>query len=78
VYKLNFTPTNLGYKVEEKLHLGGTLREKSKTTENRLTDGGEFISLMRQSAFNHRKIAGTHFCYWLSPTQGRIAAGWIS
>jgi hypothetical protein len=30
--------------------------------ENRLTDGGEAVSLRRQLLFTPRKIAGTHFC----------------
>jgi hypothetical protein len=30
--------------------------------ENRLTDGGEVVYLMRQLPFTPRKIAGIHFC----------------
>jgi hypothetical protein len=30
--------------------------------ENRLTDGDEVVSLMRQLPFTPRKIIGTHFC----------------
>jgi hypothetical protein len=30
--------------------------------DNRLTDGGEVVSLMRRPAFTARKIPGTHFC----------------
>jgi hypothetical protein len=29
--------------------------------ENRLTDGGEIVSLTRRSLFTHRKIPDTHF-----------------
>jgi hypothetical protein len=29
---------------------------------NRLTDGGEVVSLTRRPPFNPRKIPGTHFC----------------
>jgi hypothetical protein len=30
--------------------------------ENRLTDGGVVVSLMRRTHFTPRKIPGTHFC----------------
>jgi hypothetical protein len=30
--------------------------------ENRLTDGGEVVSLIRRPPFTPRKILGTHFC----------------
>jgi hypothetical protein len=30
--------------------------------DNRLTDGGKVVSLMRRSPFNPRNIPGTHFC----------------
>jgi hypothetical protein len=30
--------------------------------DNRLTDGGEVVSLMRRPPFKHRKISGTNFC----------------
>jgi hypothetical protein len=30
--------------------------------DNRLTDGGEVVSLTRRSPFIPRKIPGTHFC----------------
>jgi hypothetical protein len=29
--------------------------------DNRLTDGGEFVSLTRRQPFTPRKILGTHF-----------------
>jgi hypothetical protein len=29
---------------------------------NRLTDGGDAVSLMRRPSSTPRKIAGTHFC----------------
>jgi hypothetical protein len=38
---------------------------------NRLTDGGEVVSLRAGSALPHRKIPGTHFCQRLSQPQGR-------
>jgi hypothetical protein len=34
--------------------------------DNRLTDGGEVVSLTRRPPFPLRKITGTHFCYTLS------------
>jgi hypothetical protein len=30
--------------------------------DNQLSDGGQVVSLMRQSPFTPRKIPGTHFC----------------
>jgi hypothetical protein len=30
--------------------------------DNRLTDGGEVVSLIHQQPFTPRKIPGTHFC----------------
>jgi hypothetical protein len=30
--------------------------------DNRLTDGGEVVSLTRRRPFTPRKIPGTHFC----------------
>jgi hypothetical protein len=30
--------------------------------ENRLTDGGEVVSLLHRPPFTHRKNLGTHFC----------------
>jgi hypothetical protein len=30
--------------------------------DNRFTDGGEVVSLMRRPPFTPRKIPGTHFC----------------
>jgi hypothetical protein len=30
--------------------------------DNRLTDGGEIVNLMRRSPFTPTKIPGTHFC----------------
>jgi hypothetical protein len=30
--------------------------------DNRLTDGGEVVSLTRRPPFTTRKIVGTHFC----------------
>jgi hypothetical protein len=48
---------------------------------NRLTDGGEVVSLTRRPVVlyppSHRKIPGTHFCYSLSRPQGHSAAGRI-
>jgi hypothetical protein len=45
--------------------------------ENRLTDGGEFVSLTRWPPFTPKNIAGTHFCLRLSRPQGLSAAGRI-
>jgi hypothetical protein len=45
--------------------------------DNRLTDGGEIVSLMRQPPFTPRAIPSTPFCYGLSRTQGHSAAGKI-
>jgi hypothetical protein len=44
---------------------------------NRLTDGGEFVSLTRLLPFTPRKIPDTHFCQRLSRPQGHSAAGRI-
>jgi hypothetical protein len=46
--------------------------------ENRLTDGGEIVSLTRRPRFTRRKIPGTHFCLTLSRTQGHSTAGRIT
>jgi hypothetical protein len=43
--------------------------------DNRLTDGGEAVSLTHLSPFTPRKIPGTHFCYRLSRPQSHNAAG---
>jgi hypothetical protein len=45
--------------------------------DNRLTDGGEVVSLTRRPPFTPRKIPGTHFCQRLSRPQGHIADGRI-
>jgi hypothetical protein len=45
--------------------------------DNRLTDGGEVVSLIRRSPFTPRKIPGTRFCWRLSRPQGHSAAGRI-
>jgi hypothetical protein len=45
--------------------------------ENRFTDGGEVVRLVRQRPFIPRKIPGTHFCQRLSRPQGHSAAGRI-
>jgi hypothetical protein len=45
--------------------------------DNRLTDGGEVVSLTRQPPSTTRKITGTHFCWKLSRSQGHSAAGRI-
>jgi hypothetical protein len=44
---------------------------------NRLTDGGEVVSLTRRPPFTPRKIPGTHFYYNLSEPQGNSEAGRI-
>jgi hypothetical protein len=64
MYNFNYTPTALGYKVEGKLYLGVQEQKRLNTTDldNRLTDGGEAVSLMCQPPFTCRKIPGTHFC----------------
>jgi hypothetical protein len=41
---------------------------------NRLTDGGEVVSLTRRPPFTPRKIPGTGFCQRLSRPQGQSAA----
>jgi hypothetical protein len=43
--------------------------------DNRLTNGGEAVSLMHQPPFTPRKIPGTHFYYRLRRSQGHCAAG---
>jgi hypothetical protein len=45
--------------------------------DNRLTDGGEVISLKRLPSFTPRNIPGTHFCKKLSRPHNHIAAGRI-
>jgi hypothetical protein len=42
--------------------------------DNRLTDGGEVVSLTRRPLFTPRKIPGTHLCHRLSQPQGHSAA----
>jgi hypothetical protein len=46
--------------------------------DNRLTVGGEVVSLARRSHFTPWKIPGSHFCYRLSRPQGHSAAGSIT
>jgi hypothetical protein len=46
--------------------------------DDRLTDGGEFVSLTRRPSFTPTKIPGTHFYQRLSRTQGHSAAGRIT
>jgi hypothetical protein len=41
---------------------GCEISRLSHFLDNRLTDGGEFVSLTRQMTFTLRKIPGTHFC----------------
>jgi hypothetical protein len=50
-----------GYKVEEKLYLGVREQKMLNTTvlDNRLTDGGEGVSLTRRPPLTPRKIPGT-------------------
>jgi hypothetical protein len=43
--------------------------------DNRLTDGGEVVSLTRRPPFILRKIPGTQFCQRLSRAQNHSAAG---
>jgi hypothetical protein len=45
--------------------------------DNRHTDGGKAVSLMRRPPFTPRKIPGTHFCQKLSRHKGHNAAGRI-
>jgi hypothetical protein len=45
--------------------------------KNRLTDGGEVVSLMYRPPFTPMKIPGTYFCSKLSLLQGLRAAGRI-
>jgi hypothetical protein len=40
--------------------------------DNRLIDGGEAVSLTRQSPFTPRKIPGTQFCYRLTRPQALV------
>jgi hypothetical protein len=50
---------------------------RTTVLDNRLTDGGEVISLTRWPPFAPRKIPGTHFCQRLSRPQGHSATGRI-
>jgi hypothetical protein len=45
--------------------------------DNRLTGGGEPVSLTRQPPFSPRKIPGNNFCQRPNPPQGHSAAGKI-
>jgi hypothetical protein len=45
--------------------------------DNRLTDGGEVVSLTRRPHFTLRKIPGTHCYQRLSRPDGHSAAGRI-
>jgi hypothetical protein len=45
--------------------------------DNRLTNGGEVVSLTSWPPFTSKKIPGTHFCRILSRPQGHSAAGRI-
>jgi hypothetical protein len=49
----------------------------SHLLDNRLTDDGEFVSLMRRPPFTPRKHPVTHFCSNLSRFQGHSTAGRI-
>jgi hypothetical protein len=42
--------------------------------DNRLTDGGEVVSLTRRPSFTSRKIPGSHFSQRLSRPEGHSAA----
>jgi hypothetical protein len=46
--------------------------------DNRLTDDGEVVSLMRRAPFTPGKIPGNHFCQRVSRPQGHSAAGRIT
>jgi hypothetical protein len=43
--------------------------------DNRLTDGGEVVSLTRRPPFTPRKIPGTQLCYRLNRSPGPCC-GW--
>jgi hypothetical protein len=45
--------------------------------DNRLTDGGEVVSLTRRPPFTPRKTRGTNFCQRLSDPQAHSATGRI-
>jgi hypothetical protein len=45
--------------------------------DNRLTNGGEVVSLTLRPPFTLKKIPGTHFCLRLSRSQGHSVAGRI-
>jgi hypothetical protein len=45
--------------------------------DNRLTDSGEVVSLMRWLPISPRKFSGTHFCWRLSRPQSHSVAGRI-
>jgi hypothetical protein len=38
--------------------------------DNRLTDGGEIVSLTRRPPVTPRNIPGSHFCQWLRRPPG--------
>jgi hypothetical protein len=67
VYNLNYTPiTFRGYKVEDKLHLGVHEQKRLNATslDNRITNGGDVVSLTRRLLFNPQNgsISGIHLC----------------
>jgi hypothetical protein len=77
---LNMSKINLSLWQAVEVHRAETLR-LPHFLDNRLTHGGEVVSLTRRPAalYPHtpRKIPGTHFCWRLSQPQGHSAAGMI-
>jgi hypothetical protein len=45
--------------------------------DNRLTDGGEVVSLKRRPRFSSSKIGGSHYCQGMSRAQDHSEAGRI-
>jgi hypothetical protein len=48
---------------------------RRQSVDNRLTEGGEVVSLTRRPPLTPGKIPGANFCYRLSRPQSHSAAG---
>jgi hypothetical protein len=46
--------------------------------ENRLTDGGKFVSRIRRTSFTGRMIPGNNYCKRLSKFQGPVVKARIA
>jgi hypothetical protein len=78
-YNYSFIYLYKGYASYIHISRGYMKHKRLRTTvvDNRLTDGSEVFSLMRQPPFTPRKIPGTHFCKTMIRPQGHSAVGRI-